>query len=206
MAVQRKGQLTRAFIALEPGEGNLPGIRSTILNLKSGPQGDAVRWVRTENLHVTLRFLGNINQDQIHRLQPAVKGRIARLLPFDLSVGPAGLFPRGRRPRVVAAALEPEQPLLQLATAVNEAVQAAGLPGEDRTFRAHLTLGRIKRNAPRSLQGLTERIDQINLERESPAPSHRITRLVLFRSDLKPDGPVYTELWAEELTGACNVE
>lgn len=202
MAVERKGQLTRAFIAVKLGENSLPEARSTILNLKSGPQGDAVRWVRTENLHVTLRFLGNIDQDQVDRLQPAVATRVVGFPPFDLSVGPAGLFPRGKRPRVVAAALEPEQPLIRLAGTVEEAVRAIGLPAEDRTFRAHLTLGRIKRNAPRSLAGLSGRIDQVNLERESPAPSDLVTRVVLFRSDLKPDGPVYTELWAADLPGA----
>ena len=202
MGVERKGQLTRAFIAVQLGESGLLDARSAIHKLESGPQGDAVRWVRAENLHVTLRFLGNIDQDQIDRLQPAVATRVARFPPFDLSVGQAGLFPRGKRPRVVAAALEPEQPLVRLAATVEEAVRAVGLPGEDRVFRAHLTLGRIKRNAPKSLTGLIERIDQANTERKTPAPSNRVTRLVLFRSDLKPDGPVYTELWAAALSGA----
>jgi 2'-5' RNA ligase len=120
---------------------------------------------------------------------------------FDLAVGPIGLFPRSRRPRVVAAALEPEQPLIRLAATVDAGLERAGIPGEDRAFRAHLTLGRIKRNAPRSLAGLSDAVEHWNAGNTKPAAPDRVTRVVLFRSELEPDGPVYTELWTAPLAG-----
>ena len=201
MAGERRDQLIRAFIALEPGEDNLPGLIATITRLGSGPQGDAVRWVRPENLHVTLRFLGNIPESSVEPLQEAVSAETWDLPAFDLSIGPAGLFPRGRRPRVVAAALLPEQPLAELAQATERGVRKAGLPGEERTFRPHLTLGRIRRNAPRSLVELGESLARVNDEANTPAAPHRVTQVSLYRSDLKPDGPVYSVLWSTQLAG-----
>jgi 2'-5' RNA ligase len=202
MAYKRRGQLIRGFIALKLGKVLLPTASSAIRTLMASPQGDAIRWVRPENLHVTLRFLGGIREDLLEPLHRAVGLAVATQPAFNMRIGPLGLFPRSRRPRVVAAALLPENPVSGLAAAVDRGIQAAGLPGEERTFRAHLTLGRVKRNAPRSLAGLTEKVDQMNQEPESPTGSDRITQVVMLRSDLKPDGPVYTELWTAPLAGS----
>lgn len=202
MAEQRRSQLIRAFIALQLGENSLPTASFAIGALSVGPQGDAIRWVRPSSLHVTLRFLGNLGEDLLEPLHRAVGSAVGAAPAFDLSIGPVGLFPRGRRPRVVAAGLVPEQPVIRLAAAVEDGLEAAGVPREDRAFRAHLTLGRIKRNAPRSLDGLEERIERLNLDREPPVATDRVTQVVMFRSELKPDGPVYTEMWTAPLAGA----
>jgi 2'-5' RNA ligase len=202
MAEQRRGQLIRAFIALQLGENNLPTATSAGNALAAGPQGDAIRWVRPGNLHVTLRFLGNLREELLKPLHQAVGRAVDATPAFDLAVGPIGLFPGHRRPRIVAAALEPEQPVIRLAAVVDDGLDAAGIPKEDRAFRAHLTLGRIKRNAPRSLAGLTARIERWNDENTAPATPDRITQVVLFRSELKPDGPVYSVLWNVALAGA----
>ena len=198
MAEQRRGQLIRAFIALPLGENTLPAARSAIRTLASSPQGDAIRWVRPENLHVTLRFLGNIREEDVEALRCAVGNSAAVVPAFDLGIGPPEMFPRSRRPRVVAATLLPEEPLVTLAAAVDRGVRSAGIPTEDRPFRPHLTLGRIQRNAPRSLAGLAGAMDRI----PHPTGADPITQVVLFRSVLKPDGPVYTELWAAPLARA----
>ncbi len=201
MGRQRTGQLIRAFIALKLGENNLPAAQSAIGALSAGPQGDTIRWVRPENLHVTLRFLGNLREDLVEPLHRAVGRAVGGTPAFDLAVGAIGLFP-SRRPRIVAAALDPEQPLIRLAAAAEQGVEAVGIPGQDRIFRAHLTLGRIKRNAPRSLVGLTDQVEGLNRERDSPPGTDRITQVALFRSELKPDGPIYTRLWVSPLAGA----
>ena len=158
--------------------------------------------MRSENLHVTLRFLGSLREEGVEPLHRAVRLAVATEPAFDLGIGPLGLFPRSRRPRVVAAALVPEEPVARLAAAVDQGIEAAGLPGEERTFHAHLTLGRVKRNAPGSLAELAGAMERFDADREERSGIDRITEVVLFKSDLKPDGPVYTELWAVPLAGA----
>lgn len=202
MADQRRSQLIRGFIALKLGKGHLPTASSAVRTLMASPQGGAIRWVPSGNLHVTLRFLGSLREEAVEPLHRAVRLAVAQEPAFDMGIGPLGLLPRSRSPRVVAAALVPEEPVIRLAAAVEQGIEAAGLPGEQRTFRAHLTLGRVKRNAPRSLTELVGALERFNADREERSGFDRITEVVLFRSDLQPDGPVYTELWSVPLAGA----
>jgi 2'-5' RNA ligase len=197
MADRRTGQLIRAFIAVTPGENMLSRLTSCIEALQAGPQGECIRWVRPENLHVTLRFVGNIPLDHVGLLQETLTTALAGLPAFELGLGPLGMFPDSKRPRVVAAALIPEEPLFHLVAAVEQAVRAAGLPGEERKFRPHLTLGRVRKNAPRSLHALADQIATLQPGARDPATPDtldRISRVDLLESDLRPDGPVYTIL------------
>jgi len=202
MAGGQGAELIRAFVAVTPGEDLLHRLAAAVESLKTGPQGDALRWVRPENLHVTLRFLGNIPGASAAALRGEVAAETHNLPPFTLCIGPIGLFPSPRRPRALAARLEPEAPFRDLAAAVNRGVAAAGLPGESRRFRPHLTLGRVKRNAPRSLNGLMEAVERIQPENTGGGEGSGLWRdagpvrqVELIRSDLRPDGPVYSTLW-----------
>jgi 2'-5' RNA ligase len=192
MAGRRTGQLIRAFVAVTPGENMLSRLTSCIEALKSGPQGDCIRWVRPENLHVTLQFLGNIQENQIDALHTTVTTALAGLAAFELHAGSIGLFPRKGQPRVITTSLIPEDPLIELAAAAEAGVRQAGLPVEDRLYRPHLTLGRINRNAPRPLK--------VPADRLPPNASDIIDHVSLIRSDLRPDGPIYSTLWSIKLT------
>ncbi len=197
MADPRPGQLIRAFIAVTPGKNILSRLASFMEALQGGPQGECIRWVRPENLHVTLRFVGNIPLDHVGLLQETLATALSGLPAFELGLGPLGLFPGSKRPRVVAAALIPEEPLFNLVATVEQAVRAAGLPGEERRFRPHLTLGRVRKNAPRSLHALADQIAELQRGPEDSAVVDvldRIGRVDLLESDLRPNGPVYTIL------------
>ena len=172
----------RAFLAVELSEPVRAAAAALARELARGSEG--VRWARPETYHVTLHFFGDLEPDAIPALARSVGGAVARVAPFGLRLGAPDLFPDARRPRVVALGLEPEAPLRALAEAVERGVAAAGLPAADRSFRAHLTLGRIPGRGAR-----------VALPGSAPsAPASDVRELILFQSELLPGGARHTPL------------
>jgi 2'-5' RNA ligase len=151
--------------------------------LRARPDGDAVRWVRPEGYHVTLRFLGNVPTAEVPALAKSVEGALAGSLRFSVTLGATHAFPSARQPRVVVIQLEPAAPLAALAERVEAGVVAAGLPAEKRRFRAHLTLGRVRGRRLPALAGPV-----------ADAGALEVGEVVLFQSDLGADGSRYTPL------------
>ena len=149
-----------------------------------------VRWVRPENIHLTLKFLGDIKPADIETIGEAMADAVEDRPPFMLTLSGIGFFPGVNRPRVIWVGLGGEtRHLADLQSSLADRLAAVGFPREKRSYQAHLTLGRI-RQAKRSdqfkpvLQQYSEWGD-----REFSAD-----RIGLLRSDLKPSGAVYTEL------------
>jgi 2'-5' RNA ligase len=174
----------RAFLAVEIGGSARRAAAVAARRLAREVRGREVRWARPETYHLTLRFLGEIAEEQVAPLAARVAETVADLAPFDLRLGALTAFPSPRRPRVVAVTVEPEAPLAALARRVEAAVIHAGLPGEDRAFRPHLTLGRVRDRAHPDL-GAAEPLE---------ASPFRVAEVVLFASDLRTDGAVHTPL------------
>lgn len=170
----------RAFIALE-----LPaGLRSAIGRLSAdlGPHLAGLRWVRPEGVHLTLRFLGDASPSQIERLRESLGRAAARCPRAEVAVSDLGLFPERGSPRVLWLGLELPEPMMALQTACEAAAVEAGFPAESRQFRPHLTLGRWRDRAPRP------ELPPVDLG------AALLESLVLFRSELRPDGAVHTPL------------
>jgi len=184
----------RAFVAIDLDNAARRAAAGVLSRLRSGPDAGAVRWVRPEALHVTLRFLGNIDASRVAPLARAVGAELARVAPFELALGAVALFPTPRRPRVVALELEPEARVAELAAAVERGAVAAGFAPEPRRFRAHLTLGRIPGARPPALPGAAD----------APGARFRVGEAVLFRSDLSPSGARYTPLERMPLGGTVH--
>ena len=174
----------RAFLAVEIGPDARRVAAMAARRLAREVRGREVRWARPETFHITLRFLGEIAEEQALPLAARVAETVADLAPFELRLGALAPFPSPRRPRVVAVTVEPEAPLLALARRVEAAVIHAGLPGEERGFRPHLTLGRVRDRAHPDL-GSAGPIE---------AKPFRVAEVVLFASDLRSDGAVHTPL------------
>jgi 2'-5' RNA ligase len=153
--------------------------------LRRRPGGAAVRWVKPENLHVTLRFLGTIASERVAELVRDVAAETGRIAPLRLRLAAARLFPSPRRPRVVALGIEPEAPLASLVAALERGVVAAGCAPEARRFRPHLTLGRIPPRAD---------FPSVTASDTPEADAFDVNEVLLFRSDLHPSGARYTPL------------
>lgn len=147
------------------------------------------------NLHVTLKFLGQIDPARVDAVAAGLAAVAARTRAFDLDVRRLGAFPTANRPRILWAGLEPAAPLAALAREVDATLGALGHPRESRPFAAHVTLGRVResRRNPALASALARPADCGRLA---------VTRLSLMRSELNPRGARYTELTSVLLAGA----
>ena len=140
--------------------------------------GRDVRWVRLDGLHLTLRFLGPTLEDRIQAARDAVLEVAAGAHPFELSIGRAGTFPTGARPRALWLGVDdPAHVLEDLSSRMDASLVAAGWPAETRPFRAHLTLARADGVAAGARIGA-----QLTAAAEDVRIAARIDRIGLFES------------------------
>ncbi len=177
----------RAFITLELS----PAVRSAIAGLTADLRDRfaGLRWVRPDNVHLTLRFLGESSPGQLERVRDSL-GLLAGSCPrAESALRGLGLFPERGSPRVLWLGVELPQPVIALQAGCEAASVAAGFPREPRPFSPHLTLGRWRDRAARP------ELPPVDL-----GPT-LLDTLALMRSELRPEGAVYTQLQRFELKG-----
>jgi 2'-5' RNA ligase len=157
-----------------------------------------VRWVRPAGIHLTLKFLGEVPASQIAAIAEAMRSACAPHPPFSFAIGGLGCFPDARRPRVVWVGLdEPGGTLAHLQRDIERAMQPLGFRPEGRGFQPHLTLGRVKGGRPEELQALGAYVSRARAQ----VGQVQAASVSLIRSDLRPDGAVYTGLAVAPLQG-----
>ena len=187
-------QTIRSFIAIElPAE-----VRSVLDNVQQGLKalGLKAKWVRPANIHLTLKFLGNIEPAAVDDIGRAMADAAGDCAPFTLTVGGIGFFPGLKRARVIWSGLGGETgTLLDLQGTLADRLATLGFAKEKRPFKAHLTLGRFRQavNPNIAARAMAEYADSGNLKFSAD-------RIILFRSDLKPTGAVYSHLRQTALT------
>jgi 2'-5' RNA ligase len=151
-----------------------------------------VLWVAPETMHLTLRFLGETSIALIPDLERAIRAGFARHNAMNLRLNGVGAFPNDRRPSIVWVGVGGAVELLQRAQAtLDAALGGLGIAPEPKPFHPHLTLGRLRRAADREQQRLGDVIRSL----PPPAPLEwAVERVVLFRSELRNEGPIYTEV------------
>jgi 2'-5' RNA ligase len=180
--------LLRTFVAVETSGEVRAALEAVQAHLRQ--RRVRARWVRPQGMHLTLKFLGDIPADQVPRLADALQTAAGGHAGFNLTAAGIGVFPGLRRPRVIWAGLSGETGLLAgLQARVEEVLAAVGFPRGDRTFRAHLTIGRC--SAP---VAPAEMVEAVNSFAGRCFGEFAVRELVLFQSDLKASGPVYTAL------------
>jgi RNA 2',3'-cyclic 3'-phosphodiesterase len=169
----------RLFIALTLP----PPVRDTLAALAEPLHG--VNWTPPENLHLTLRFLGEVPADRIDSIVERLAG--VKVEPFILPVEGVGTFPPKRPPRVLWVGVGSGHPrLFQLRQRIDDALLASGLQLDVRTFHPHATLARCTENA-------TAAVSQwIHAHRDFAAPPFRVEAFDLYASELRPTGAVHT--------------
>jgi 2'-5' RNA ligase len=182
----------RSFIAFElPQEAKevLARIQEQMKRAGSG-----IGWVKPGGIHLTLNFLGNIQEGQIDELAEAMRRSAAGFGPVKLGFSEAGAFPGPKNPRVIWVGLKGETDrLAAIKKRLDELLQPLGFEPEQRTFKPHLTLGRVKKKINPAL--LSALISETKIDEKPFVVSH----LVLYKSQLFPDGAEYTPLATVEL-------
>lgn len=177
----------RLFVAV-----NLPSeIRDRLAAVQDSlrrAQAD-VSWVRAENIHVTVKFLGDTEEKRVQRIRSALIEVARDGAPFSLEVSGVGSF-GGRNPRVVWVGVgDGAEPLIELAGRVEAALGRVGFPRERRGFTAHLTLGRVR--SPQNAEALLAALQEFHAEKFG---TFTATQFELMQSALRPTGSVYTVL------------
>ncbi len=181
--------VVRTFLALEIPENIRLQIGRIQDRLKKALGG--IRWVRPEGMHLTLKFFGDVSVADITTIENTVRIRTDRAASMTFSLGAPGAFPSALRPRVLWLGIEGDTDrLAELQQCIEADLDAAGFPKEKRPFTPHLTLGRVKSPGEKIFG-----IDTIMKGMGGPGiHSFHVGELILFKSDLKPTGALYTKL------------
>jgi 2'-5' RNA ligase len=184
----------RAFIAVNLDDSLRRAIADAQEALRAS--GADVKWVRAESMHLTLKFLGWVDDARIPEIVKAVGAALAGQPSFRLRLADVGSFPTSTAPRVVWVGVkEGAAELAELSRLVEDAVEPLGFEKEERPFSPHVTVGRVK--SPSGRQALTAAMRE-TAEREFG--EMQVTKVELMRSDLRPTGPIYTSQRVFELT------
>lgn len=179
----------RTFIAVELSAA----VRAEAIRLveRLRPAGGDARWVEPQNMHLTLKFLGDVREEAIPDVCRVVAKAAAEFAPFEVAVGGAGAFPDLRRPRTLwIGVTQGRQDLIRLQTAIERALAKRGFPKEQRDFQPHLTIGRIRESGP----AMAELGKQVEAHGDFAAGSSTVCEVVVFASHLSSSGPTYEAL------------
>lgn len=184
----------RTFIALKLPEQLTSLLESTQQKLME--YGFKVRWVRPENIHLTVKFLGDIQISDVDRISAVISESVRNFQPFSFYTKGLGVFPGIRRPRVIWVGLGGEVDQISgFQHHLDQSLSAIGYPKEKRPFQGHLTLGRFKGSVHSG-----KLAEVLNSQSGFVSDTVTIDRVTLFKSDLKPSGAVYSELASIPLT------
>lgn len=186
--------ILRTFIAVELPDPVRAVLAEVSREVASCWPAHAVRWVRADGVHLTLRFLGDTEEDRLPELRAGLDRLAARLPVLELSLAGMGCFPNPRRPRVVwVGVADPAGRLPRLQQGVESLVRGLGWEREDRPFQVHLTLGRVREQAGPAPTDWAVPVEPL---------SFRVDRIALIESRLRPEGAEYHRLHASPLAGA----
>lgn len=181
----------RTFIAITlPKEikDRLSAIQEELKNT-----GAEVKWVKPENIHLTLKFLGEIDEKKLEKIIQATEEAVKDKKPFLAHLGSIGAFPNINFPRVIWLGIEAgDRETKEIAKGLEDKIAKLGIPKEDRPFSSHITIGRTKSGIHRdklvgTLKKIADDFGKENLE-------FQVKAITLFKSTLTPKGPIYQAL------------
>lgn len=181
----------RAFYAIKLNDEIRGATKHVMEELHKCEWSQYVRWTAVNNLHITLRFLGNVTRNQLENINAALEKQLSTFEPFSISFKEPRLFPHFRKPKVVATLIPHNDILTRLAEIVELAAVTEGLEPQTRQFKAHLTLGRCNKSFPKRIK-----IDPMPYSSSLPVNS-----ISVYQSVLSEAGPTYIELKTIPLSG-----
>jgi 2'-5' RNA ligase len=154
-----------------------------------GKTGADVKLVEPENIHITVKFLGDTNENHIDAIEKSMKESIAKIKPFPITLKGTGVFPNQNYIKVIWIGIKDEGNIQTIAQAIDTSLAPLGFKKETRGFSPHLTIGRVKtaRNKDQLLKVIANYT-------ETEFTVQKVQLLILKKSDLTPKGPIYTNL------------
>ncbi|SRR5581483_1624357 len=187
----------RAFLASELPASLQDAIQSATSGLRKTLGDDLIRWVPAHNVHLTLKFLGDVSASNLDLIKQMLTREAAQFPAFDLDVEGIGSYPTSRRPRVLWVGLSAPASLISLQRAIETAASRLGYETEERGFSPHLTIGRVRQTASAAeLQKIRSALEETKVGKIG---SVRVEAVHLFKSDLLPTGSIYTKLFSAPL-------
>ncbi len=187
----------RAFIAIDLSKEIQHRLEEVVGDFRTKLPDIPVRWVAAENIHLTLKFLGDVSVTNLNLLTDMLQAEISTHRQFDISVGGSGAFPNTRQPRIIWVGVEAPAELMAIQNGIEAATGRLGYAREERPFSPHLTLGRVSRNATsqevKVISGVMEK------NRVGFLGATCVEQVYLYRSDLHPSGAVYTQIYSASL-------
>jgi 2'-5' RNA ligase len=184
---------TRTFIAVELDEDvrdRLVSLQETLARVVTD-----VKWVEPENLHVTLLFLGEVDDREIPKVCRLIQAELDGRPPFSLSVEHVGCFGNPRRPRTLWVGVgEGAEELIAIHAALEIPMQELGYRREERRFQPHITIGRVKGD-----QSSNDLANQLSRRDSWSAGAQEVSEILIMSSELTRDGPLYTVLGRAKL-------
>jgi len=189
--------LLRAFIAVEIPPGIHQAIEDQTASIRDTLNASLVRWVPAENIHLTLKFLGDVSPSNVELLEQMLSVEVSQHRTFEMKFGGLGAFPNPKRPRVIWIGIQAPAGLEALQHGIEAATATLGYPDEQRPFSPHLTIGRVKQNI--STAGMQQIRAALGKTEVGSLGTTKVSAIHLFKSDLKPTGAVYTRLFSAPL-------
>ena len=176
--------MKRIFIAVKVEAGET--LLKMISSFKSGLINETIKWTKPDNIHITLAFLGDTEEEMIKIISEMLKEKCEGSGKFELIIKGSGVFKNISEPRVIWTGIEPSEKFSQLNGLIKSGLGDAGIEIEDRPFNPHLTLGRIKHIKDKEvLKSL------INGYQNKEIQKVAVNEVILYESILLPPGPVY---------------
>jgi len=190
----------RAFIAVEIDNQTKQKISELISDLKKSNAD--VKWITENQMHLTLKFLGNIDENKVADISNALSRIADNLSAFTINFSGLGAFPGMNHPRVVWLGVNKgAESLIKLNEKIETAMEKTGFKKENRKFEPHLTLARIR--SSKNISNLIKLIDEVNFSAENDT---HIDKLVLFQSTLNPKGALYKIILGKNLRKASGIK
>ncbi len=178
----------RVFVAIEIGSKIKNKLFEYLSKLKR--TGADVKWVALENIHLTLKFIGHIEEDSLIHLNKIISNAVSGKRPFSISIGDIGAFPNLKDPRVIFVCVqEQENHLLRTYEKIDKGVESLGIKKGPKKYVGHITLGRVK-----SQKNISKLKNALNSGTECYFGLEKVASLSLIQSKLTPTGPIYTRL------------
>ncbi|MEK6528281.1 MAG: RNA 2',3'-cyclic phosphodiesterase [Nitrospirota bacterium] len=177
----------RCFIAIE-----LPdSVKSCLTRLQDELKKCKadIRWVNPGNVHLTLKFLGNIKEEMLQTISNGMKKVCSSSNPFNLEIKGIGMFPNAKSPRVLWLGVENNSFIMSLQTGIEKEMEKAGFKQEERKFKAHLTIGRF-----RSSSGKEDIFKAVSTHEKDSLGIINVNSMSLMKSELNPDGARHTRI------------